>query len=177
MWRKSNEANPSAEPYSAPGAARSQEPGKTQTPRTPQAASGLAVPAGAPASLNVSKISSGLKIQGELSGDSDLYIDGDVQGRVRLTNGRVTVGPNGRVQAEIEAREICVEGAVEGNLKASERAQLGASSRLIGNVLSPRIGIIDGAQLSGKIETDVKSPVRAASEPEHHREAVGVKLE
>jgi cytoskeletal protein CcmA (bactofilin family) len=183
MWRKSNEVRPSEEPYPTPMPARakSEEPVKTPTLPTPQAASNPAAPAavsaGASASSNLSKISSGLKIQGELFGDSDLYIDGDVKGRVRLTSGRVTVGPNGRVQAEIEARQICIEGAVEGNLKASESAQLGASSRVVGDVLSPRIGIADGAQLSGKIETTTKSPALATPEPENHHETVGVKVE
>jgi cytoskeletal protein CcmA (bactofilin family) len=184
MWRKSNEGKPSEESYPTPipTRAKSEEAVKTPTAPTPQVTSNPATPAaasaGAPASSNLSKISSGLKIQGELSGDSDLYIDGDVQGKVRLTNGRVTVGPNGRVRAEIEARQICIEGAVEGNLQASESAQLGASSRVVGNVLSPRIGVADGAQLSGKIETAAspKSPTRETSELEN-REAVGAKLE
>jgi cytoskeletal protein CcmA (bactofilin family) len=185
MWRKSNEVKPSEEsqPATTPTRAKSEEPVKAPALPTPQAASSPAAPtpasASAPASSNLSKISSGLKIRGELSGDSDLYIDGDVEGKVRLTNGRVTVGPNGRVRAEIEARQICIEGAVEGNLKASENAQLGASSRVVGNVLSPRIGVADGAQLSGKVETagSAKSSALETPEPENHRETVGVKLE
>jgi len=172
MWRKSNEVKPSEPSYGTP---KSEEVLKTPTVQTPQVAPSpsASVSAGQSASSNLSKIGSGLKIQGDVSGDSDLYIDGDVRGKVQLTNGRVTVGPNGRVQAEIEARQINVEGTVEGNLKASESAQLGASSRVIGNVVSPRIGVADGAQLSGKIETTGKSRTLETSESE---EAVGAKL-
>ena len=178
MWRKSNEVKPSEEPQPAttPTRAKSEEPVKPPVLPTPQVASSpaasTAVSAGAPASSSLSKISSGIKIRGELSGDSDLYIDGDVEGKVRLTNGRVTVGPNGRVRAEIDARQICIEGAVEGNLKASESVHLGAASRVVGNVLSPRIGVADGAQLSGKIETarSAKSSALEAAEPENQRE-------
>jgi cytoskeletal protein CcmA (bactofilin family) len=97
-------------------------------------------------------IGSGLKIRGELSGTSDLFIDGDVQGKVSLTNSRVTVGSNGRVQADIDAREIVVEGNVHGNLAASQSIRLGSSSKVEGGVLTPRISIEDGARLRGKVE-------------------------
>jgi cytoskeletal protein CcmA (bactofilin family) len=62
------------------------------------------------------------------------------------------VGPNGRVQADIEAREIIIEGTVQGNLKAGERVQLGARSKVQGSVLTPRFAIEDGARLRGKVE-------------------------
>ena len=175
MWRKSNEVKPSEQPHG--GRFEEAKTPTLQPPAVAPSSSAAAVgPAGTTASSNLSKIGSGLKIQGDLSGDSDLYIDGDVRGKVQLTNGRVTVGPNGRVQAEIEARQIYVEGTVQGNLKASESAQLGASSRVVGNVLAPRIGVADGAQLSGKMET-TKSPALETPERENHREAVGAKLE
>jgi cytoskeletal protein CcmA (bactofilin family) len=101
---------------------------------------------------SVTTIASGLKINGEISGTSDLYIDGETQGKIRLANARVTIGPNGRVQADIEAREIIIEGSVQGNLKAGERVQLGAQSKVEGSVLTPRIAIDDGARLRGKVE-------------------------
>jgi cytoskeletal protein CcmA (bactofilin family) len=100
----------------------------------------------------VTTIAAGLKISGEISGATDLYIDGEAQGKVRLPSARVTVGPNGRVQADIEAREIIVEGTVQGNLKAGERLHLGAASRVQGSILTPRIAIEDGARLRGKVE-------------------------
>jgi cytoskeletal protein CcmA (bactofilin family) len=99
-----------------------------------------------------SSIGTGLKIRGELSGSSDLYIDGEAQGKITLIDSRVTVGPNGRVQADIEAREIIIEGSVQGNLKASENVRLASSSKVQGSVLTPRIGIDDGAKLRGKVE-------------------------
>jgi len=99
-----------------------------------------------------SSLGSGLKIRGELSGSSDLYIDGEAQGKITLADSRVTIGPNGRVQADIEAREIIIEGTVQGNLKARESVRLGPSSKVQGSVLTPRIGIDDGATLRGKVE-------------------------
>jgi cytoskeletal protein CcmA (bactofilin family) len=82
-----------------------------------------------------------------------MYIDGDVQGKVRIGSGRLTVGSNGRIQADIEAREIIVNGSVLGNLKAADRVQLGPSGSVQGSVITPRIGIDDGARLRGNVET------------------------
>ena len=98
------------------------------------------------------QIGSGLKIRGEISGTSDLIIDGEAQGKIFLPDSKVTVGPNGHVHSDIEAREIVIQGQVHGNLKASESVSLGASSRVQGSVLTPRIAIEDGAGLRGNVE-------------------------
>jgi cytoskeletal protein CcmA (bactofilin family) len=81
-----------------------------------------------------------------------LVIEGEVQGKVQMTNGRVTVAANGRVNADIEALEISIDGHVQGNLKASESVRLGATSHVQGSVLTRRIAIEDGAGLRGKVE-------------------------
>jgi cytoskeletal protein CcmA (bactofilin family) len=178
MWRKPPEVKPSSEPQNSPVTAPIAPPDTVPTPasRVPsQVYSAPSAPAvetvAAPAIRATSKISSGLKINGELSGDSDLYIDGEVQGKIRLGNTRVTVGPNGRVQADIEAREIVIDGHVQGNLKASESAHFGASSRVAGSVLTPRIGIEDGARLRGKVETTPATPARGSTTAVKGRES------
>jgi cytoskeletal protein CcmA (bactofilin family) len=178
MWRKPPEVKPSSEPHNSPVSApiSSQESDPIPASRVPSqvhaaAPAPPAETAAAPVARATSKISSGLKINGELSGDSDLYIDGEVHGKIRLGNTRVTVGPNGRVQADIEAREIVIDGTVEGNLKASERAHFGASSRVSGSVLTPRIGIDDGARLRGKVETTPATPARGSSSAAKGRES------
>ncbi|HTR47460.1 MAG TPA: polymer-forming cytoskeletal protein [Verrucomicrobiae bacterium] len=162
MWRKPNEVKPSSQPSPSPmqSSYKSDEQPKTPTFQSSSpVAPAASTPVSAPplVSSNISKIGSGLKVQGEISGSADLYIDGDIQGKIRIAGGRVTVGPNGRIQAEIEAREIVVDGSVQGNLKAAESARLGSSSSVVGSVVSPRIGIDDGARLRGKIET-VRTP-------------------
>jgi cytoskeletal protein CcmA (bactofilin family) len=121
-----------------------------------------------------STISSGLKIKGEITGTSDLTIDGETHGKVRLVNGRVTVGASGRVHADIEAREIVVNGEVQGNLKASESVRLGPSGSLEGSVLTRRIGIDDGARLRGNVEMirAGETPESAKDEPAKSTQAV-----
>jgi cytoskeletal protein CcmA (bactofilin family) len=157
MWRKTSEEKPSSEFYNQPAsslpAVENSKPAPPSYSPVPPAPSRSSVES-APASLggNASKITSGLKINGEITGSADLYIDGEVQGKLRLGNARVTVGPNGRVQADIEAREIMIDGTVNGNLKAVN-----------GSVLTPRIGIDDGARLRGKVETVQTAPARESA--------------
>jgi cytoskeletal protein CcmA (bactofilin family) len=177
MWRKPNEAKPASQPVNSPAAAAVQtkaavpvappiesQPSAVHPPvshaAAPQAAPApppmIPAPAAKPAvvreSSNASRIGSGLKIRGELSGNADLFVDGELQGKITLADSRVTVGNSGRVQADIEARDIVIEGSVQGNLKAHESVHLGSTSRVQGSVLTPRIGIDDGARLRGKVE-------------------------
>ncbi len=184
MWRKPNEAKPSSSASNTPAPA----PVKLQeTPREvavqssavnatpvvavappPAPAATVVAPAAPASSANggPSTISAGLKIRGEITGTSDLIIDGDTQGKIRLTNGCVTVGPNGHVTADIDARDIVVNGTVQGNLKASESVRLGPNSHVEGSVLTPRIGIDDGARLRGNVEmTRPGETASAAAEP------------
>jgi cytoskeletal protein CcmA (bactofilin family) len=171
MWNKSAEAKPSSQASDtsgpvipAPAANTQQTPDTAAAPPTPQ--NSAPVHPAAPPSTIVTTIAAGLKISGEISGTTDLYIDGEAQGKVRLPNARVTVGPNGRVQADIEAREIMIEGTVLGNLKSSERLYLGAASRVQGSVLTPRIAIEDGARLRGKVEMVRASGLQSDSSAE-----------
>ncbi|MGH9561730.1 MAG: bactofilin family protein, partial [Terracidiphilus sp.] len=132
-------------------------------------------PAAAPArtaavdfgSPEASRIGAGLKIRGEISGNSDLYLDGEASGKIRVSGARVTVGPQGKVQADIEAREIVVDGNVQGNLKAEAKLRLGSSSQVQGALTAPSIGIDDGARFRGNVEVTRNSkPVTKAIEPE-----------
>ncbi len=114
-----------------------------------------------------------MKIHGEISGNSDLYIDCELQGKIRLGGARVVIGPNGKVQADIEAGGVTIEGSVEGNIKASESVRLGAGSRVQGSMLTPRIGIDDGARLRGKVEmVKAGSPASASTTPRSRQRAL-----
>lgn len=198
MWRKPNEAKPSSQPANTPGSvpnqtkATSPSAATIEPPPTPQAPVSY-VPASQPPPAPIppavipapvtkmavgrenstpSRIGSGLKIRGELSGNADLLVDGELQGKIALGDSRVTIGQSGRVQADIEARDIVVEGTVQGNLKAGDSLHLAATSRVQGSVLTPRIRIDDGARLRGKVEmiraseTVNSSTVGHAKEPE-----------
>jgi len=98
-------------------------------------------------------ISHGIKIKGEVTGSEDLYVDGVVEGKLTLTtNSCLTVGPNGSVKADLNAREIIVRGKVEGKITARDKVQLGSTGQVTGEVQTDRLTIEDGALLRGKVE-------------------------
>ncbi len=176
MWHK-NDGKPSPEVPQPPvgGTTKSQVlPPETPAaltvapaPVAPTPAPRVTIPepvvAAAPAVNGASRIQAGLKIHGEISGNSDLYIDGELQGKIRLGGARVVIGPNGKVQADIDAGAVTIDGSVQGNIKASESVRLGAGSRVQGSVVTPRIGIDDGARLRGKVEMVKAGSMASAS--------------
>jgi cytoskeletal protein CcmA (bactofilin family) len=180
MWRKPVEGKPSMVASKSPSTAqelpRSNSPTPQIEPSKQSAAPAFSTaPVASRANTSDSRISAGLTIHGEISGTSDLYIDGEAQGKIRFAQARVTVGPNGRVQADIEAREIMVQGTVRGNLKASERIHLGEASRVQGSLQTPRLGIEDGAKLRGKVDMTRAAEPRSDSAAEIPADAEALK--
>jgi len=97
-------------------------------------------------------ISQGIKIKGEVTGSEDLFVDGQVDGKLSLTNGSLTIGPNGRVKADVTAREVIVRGIVEGKVSGRDKVLLGSTGQVTGEVQTDRLAIEDGAMLRGKVE-------------------------
>jgi cytoskeletal protein CcmA (bactofilin family) len=91
-------------------------------------------------------------IRGELSGNEDLYIDGDVEGTVTLPESRLTVGPNARVRADLSAREVVIFGHLTGNIQATGRVDLRQSALVKGDILAGRLSIEESAVLTGRVE-------------------------
>jgi cytoskeletal protein CcmA (bactofilin family) len=97
-------------------------------------------------------ISQGIKIKGEVVGKEDLFIDGQVDGRLDLGSGSVTVGPNAKIKADISAREVVIRGRVDGKVSGKERVQLWSTAHVEGEVQTDRLAIEDGALFRGKVE-------------------------
>ena len=97
-------------------------------------------------------ISAGIRIKGEVSGKEDLFIDGSIEGKLDMIGASVTVGPNGKVKADIQAREIIVRGTVQGKLSGRDRVQLWNTGSVTGEVQTDRLAIEDGAVFRGKVE-------------------------
>jgi cytoskeletal protein CcmA (bactofilin family) len=110
-------------------------------------------------------LTSTLVIKGEISGRDDLFIDGEVQGKIRLDEGKLTIGPNGRVSADVEAKEIVIRGKVKGNLNGRERVQISQSGCATGDIVTQRILIEDGAEMHGRVEIKRVEVRQAQSEP------------
>jgi cytoskeletal protein CcmA (bactofilin family) len=91
-------------------------------------------------------------IRGELSGNEDLYIDGDVEGTITLLESRLTIGPNAHVHADVNVRDVIVFGALEGNVHATGRVDLRQSAVVTGDIFAGRLSIEESAQLKGRVE-------------------------
>lgn len=149
MWRKPEDSNKPQSSSDAP-VSTGQSTGAGQYAAGPgQSSTGSASGVSPNAAACISQ---GINIKGEIHGREDLFVDGTLQGKIHITDGIVTIGPNGRVNAEIDAREIVVRGEVTGTLKAKERVQIWSSGRAIGDVQTRRIAIEDGAVLRGRVE-------------------------
>lgn len=98
-----------------------------------------------------------IRIQGEVTGDEDLVIQGHVDGSVELDQHAVTVGPDGEVKADIRARVITVEGRVDGDLSAEEQVVVRSSARVEGDISAPRVVLEDGAYFRGGVDMEEAS--------------------
>ena len=103
-------------------------------------------------------------IKGELSGSEDLYVDGTVEGTIQLQGNNLVIGPNGHVHAEVNAKGAVVEGKLEGNIRATERVELRKSAVIVGDIVTQRIAIEDGAYFKGKVEIQ-KDAAKSSSSP------------
>lgn len=103
-------------------------------------------------------IGKSVTIRGELSGKEDLYMDGTIEGTILLPDSRLTVGPNGRVMADMEARDIVIYGFVEGNIRAAGRLELRESAEVKGDIHAERLSIEENARLKGRVELSELAP-------------------
>jgi cytoskeletal protein CcmA (bactofilin family) len=106
---------------------------------------------------DVTCIGKSVVIKGDISGGGSVYLDGELEGNVEF-NGSLTVGPEGRVRANLQARSIVVQGRVEGDLYGLERAELKKSAIVVGDVYTPRIAIGDGMSLDGSVHVHKDIP-------------------
>ncbi len=143
MWvNKPGQLNlPSTSPL--PAAAT---PSPLTVPAEPRAASGNV--------RSPARLGPGLQVKGEITGNEDLHIDGQIEGTVSLGGHRLTVGRAAKVTAEIVAREVVVHGNVSGDLRARDRIEIKKDGSVVGDIATARIMIEDGAYFKGHIEID-----------------------
>jgi cytoskeletal protein CcmA (bactofilin family) len=93
-----------------------------------------------------------LVIKGEVTGSEPLYVDGRIEGTINLTDNRVTIGRNGTVSANINAKEVVVMGKLSGNVTVSDRVDIRAEGSVTGDVVAHRLSIEDGAFFKGSVD-------------------------
>ncbi len=105
-----------------------------------------------PKTAEFAHIGKSVIIKGELSGSEDLYVDGQVEGSIELSGNRLIIGPHGQVRASVNAKGVIVQGKLDGNIRASERAELTKSAIAVGDIVTQRIAIEEGAFFKGKVD-------------------------
>ena len=135
-------------------------PAAVTPPQAPPASAAAPVvesPARAAASAapgaRVSVLGPSLKFKGDLVADEDLVVQGQVEGSILHTRS-LTIGAQGRMQGDIKARRITVEGTVDGDLYALDSVVLRAGAIVRGNVFSNKVSVAEGAKFSGRIDMD-----------------------
>lgn len=129
MWKKSEEERP--EISVPPASIRTPQPVKEQA-----------------------LIGPSLIVRGDITGEEDLVIQGQVEGKVILRNNNITIGRNGRIRADVLGKTITVEGSVQGNLVAEEKIVVRQAGEVKGNMQAPRVNLEDGAKFKGSIDMD-----------------------
>jgi cytoskeletal protein CcmA (bactofilin family) len=167
MWKPKPEDNhpmSTSQPSAPSAAASSTTPSLSASPRETQKPSTTT-----PDRADVGHIGKSVIIHGELTGNEDLYLDGEIEGTIDLRDHKLVIGPNGKIKATISARDVALHGRVEGNVSASERVELKKGCTLIGDVSTQRIVIEDGAYFKGSIDikdasrTEMRRPMAAAA--------------
>jgi len=104
-------------------------------------------------------IGSSIHFKGELSGEEDFIIQGKVDGEIKLRKNNLTIGIDGIINANITAKIIIVEGQLNGDLFGSENVIIRNTGNVLGNIVSPRVTLEDGAKFKGSIEMDPKDNI------------------
>ncbi len=105
---------------------------------------------------NLANIGKSLQVKGELTGNEDLTIEGKVDGKIYLKDHKLTIGPNGRVKADVQAKSIVVAGKLDGNVAADDRVEITATGTMKGDVVAPRVVLADGARFKGSVDMESK---------------------
>src|ERR1700745_757486 len=160
MWKRDEAVRPTTGQPAAP------PPNPTPTVAAPPQRE-----AGNSMEKDIVNIGKSVVIKGELNGSEDLTIEGHVEGTIQLREHVLTIGPNGRIKAQVFAKAVIVLGEVTGNVTASEKVDIRDNGSVDGDIISPRVAIAEGAHFRGSVDMQRKggtatATVTAAAQPQ-----------
>jgi cytoskeletal protein CcmA (bactofilin family) len=155
MWKRDEAVRPASQPPAAP------------QPPAPVAAG---VPGPRPETSHhlekdIVNIGKSVVIKGELNGSEDLTIEGHVEGTIQLKENVLTIGPNGRIKAQVFAKSVIVLGEVTGNVTASDKVDIRDNGSVDGDIIAPRVAIAEGAHFRGSVDMQRKGGPTPAAKP------------
>jgi cytoskeletal protein CcmA (bactofilin family) len=144
MWKRDETVRPPSNP--PPGA-------PAATPASPQEGGFRSVvETRSQMERDVVNIGKSVVIKGELNGSEDLTIEGHVDGKIELREHVLTIGPNGKIKAQVFAKAVVVLGEVTGNVTATEKVDIRDSGSVDGDIVAPRVAIAEGAHFRGSVD-------------------------
>ncbi len=146
MWKRDESVKPTPPAPQAPAAPITSSPQHHQPPQNTASEGRTQIERD---KVNIGK---SVVIKGELSGSEDLTIEGHVEGRIELRENVLTIGPNGKIRAEVFAKSVIVLGEVSGNVTASEKVDIRDNGSVDGDIASPRVAIAEGAHFRGSVD-------------------------
>ena len=156
MWKRDEAVRP---PSGQPAAQPQPQPTPAGTPSRPESSQRL--------ERDIVNIGKSVVIKGELYGSEDLTIEGQVEGTIQLRDNVLTIGPNGKIKAQIFAKAVIILGEVTGNVTASEKVDIRDNGSVDGDIISPRVAIAEGAHFRGSVDMQRKGapaqPSKAAA--------------
>jgi cytoskeletal protein CcmA (bactofilin family) len=146
MWKRDEAVRPA-----------SGQPAAPQPPAPPQAGvQGSRLEASHNMEKDIVNIGKSVVIKGELNGSEDLTIEGHVEGTIQLRDHVLTIGPNGKIKAQVFAKSVIVLGEVTGNVTASDKVDIRDNGSVDGDIVSPRVAIAEGAHFRGSVDMQRK---------------------
>src|SRR4051794_27207762 len=157
MWKRDEAVRP---PTGPPAAAPPPQPAAAGTPTRPEPKQNV--------ERDIVNIGKSVVIKGELNGSEDLTIEGQVEGTIQLRDHVLTIGPNGKIKAQVFAKAVIILGEVTGNVTASEKVDIRDNGSVDGDIVSPRVAIAEGAHFRGSVDMQRKAgaaPQEKAAKP------------
>ena len=163
MWKRDEAVKP-ASGQTTPGASVGEQTGASAAPLSD---------ARRQIERDMVNIGKSVVIKGELNGSEDLTIEGHVEGKIELKDHVLTIGPNGKIKAQVFAKAVIVLGEIGGNVTASEKVDIRDGGSVDGDIVSPRVAIAEGAHFRGSVDMQRRAgpqgqaaaPQKAASQP------------
>jgi cytoskeletal protein CcmA (bactofilin family) len=154
MWKRDEAVKPTTGPASTPAVASpgGQSPAPHQETRHQTG-------------RDVVNIGKSVVIKGELNGSEDLTIEGQVEGKIELKDHVLTIGPNGKIKAQVFAKALIVLGEVNGNVSTTEKVEIRDGGSVDGDIVSPRVAIAEGAHFRGSVDMQRKAGQPGQGQP------------
>ena len=156
MWKRDEAVKPTSGQPATPATAASTQPASTLAAVQPDVRR---------IERDIVNIGKSVVIKGELNGSEDLTIEGHVEGRIELKDHVLTIGPNGKIKAQVFAKAVIVLGEVNGNVTASEKVDIRDGGSVDGDIISPRVAIAEGAHFRGSVDMQRKGAQPGQQKP------------